>query len=143
MAGRLDACPCAGTTLDRLLQPAILAILAEGPQHGYLLLERLGRLRLARGREPDPTGVYRTLKAIERRGLVNSAWNTPEAGPASRRFALTAAGRRCIARWVATLEEYAGGIGQLAIALRRASRPGSGVTKGRRPRRAAARRCCP
>jgi inner membrane protein involved in colicin E2 resistance len=30
MAGRLDACPCAGTTLDRLLQPAILAILPKG-----------------------------------------------------------------------------------------------------------------
>ena len=28
------SCPCEGQTLDRHLQPTILAVLAEGPLHG-------------------------------------------------------------------------------------------------------------
>ena len=36
----LSHCPCSGATLDKLVQPAILAALTEGPLHGYRLAER-------------------------------------------------------------------------------------------------------
>jgi hypothetical protein len=30
----LVGCPCSGETLDKLIQPPVLAVLAEGPMHG-------------------------------------------------------------------------------------------------------------
>ena len=37
-------CPCSGGTLDKLVQPAILAALTEGPIHGYRLAERINEM---------------------------------------------------------------------------------------------------
>jgi DNA-binding PadR family transcriptional regulator len=122
VAKNLEGCPCVGATLDKLVQPAVLAILAEGPEHGYAVVRRLGGLRLSAGGKPDAAGVYKALKAMQGRGLVASAWDAPEAGPARRRFRLTAAGRRCLARWQGTLQEYRDGIDELAGLLGRAAR---------------------
>jgi len=113
VAKKLEGCPCVGATLDKLVQPAVLAILAEGPEHGYAVVRRLGGLRLSAGGKPDAAGVYKALKAMQGRGLVASAWDAPEAGPARRRFRLTAAGRQCLARWQGTLQEYRDGIEEL------------------------------
>ena len=132
MAKKLEGCPCVGATLDKLVQPAVLAILAEGPEHGYAVVRRLGGLRLSATRKPDAAGVYKALKAMQGRGLVASAWDAPEAGPARRRFRLTAAGRRCLARWQGTLEVYRDGIEELVGMVRHAahvSRMGPGRRK--------------
>jgi PadR family transcriptional regulator, regulatory protein PadR len=37
----------------------------------------------------DPGGLYRTLRAMEQEGLVDSKWEESEAGPARRRYRLT------------------------------------------------------
>jgi DNA-binding PadR family transcriptional regulator len=102
----LAACPCSGRNLDKLIQPAVLAVLAEEPMHGYRLVQRLGRLSMFQGREPDTTGVYRFLKAMEDRRLVSSVWDLSDRGPAKRLFDLTAKGRKCLALWGTTLQEY-------------------------------------
>ena len=34
-------CPCAGVTLDKLIRPAILAVLADEAMHGYQVAERI------------------------------------------------------------------------------------------------------
>jgi len=112
-----DRCPCAGVTLDKLVQPAILAILAEGPLHGYGIVRKLSALRIAKGRRPDMTGVYRSLRSMQARGLVASAWDTSSPGPAKREFQLTAAGRKCLIQWAKTLEDYRGSIAQLLDVL--------------------------
>ena len=132
MKKALDGCPCAGATLDKLVQPAVLTVLAQGPLHGYRIVERMAELRIWRGHKPDATGVYRALRAMQKRGIARSAWDAPEAGPAKRLFALTADGRRCMALWVATLDEYRDGIAEIVMRLRDAAR--------QRPRRPA-RRC--
>jgi len=124
MKKALDGCPCAGATLDKLVRPAVLTVLAQGPLHGYRIVERMADLRIWRGRKPDATGVYRALRAMEGRGLVRSAWDAPEAGPAKRLFALTADGRRCMALWVATLDDYRDGIAEIVMHLRDAARSG-------------------
>src|SRR5574340_1763971 len=64
-----DFCPCAGATLDKLIQPAILSVLADGPMHGYRLAEWIGKTPMFGGRRPDVSGVYRFLIAMQRRGL--------------------------------------------------------------------------
>ena len=98
----------------------MLAILAQGPIHGYRIVQRLGRMPTFAGHRPDAAGVYRFLKAMEDRKLVSSAWDLSGTGPAKRLFDLRAAGRACLARWVATLEDYREQIRQLVRVLRKA-----------------------
>jgi len=121
LAARWDACPCAGATLARLIQPAVLTVLAGGALHGYRVVERLAAAPVMAGSRPDPTGVYRVLRSMERRGLVVAAWDLSDSGPARRRYRLTPAGRRCLGRWVATLAEYHRAIRGLLAAARKAS----------------------
>jgi PadR family transcriptional regulator, regulatory protein PadR len=134
MAKNLDGCPCGGATLDKLVQPAILTVLAAEPLHGYCIVERMADLRIWRGHKPDPTGVYRTLKAMQARGLVDAAWDAPQAGPAKRLFSLTSDGRRCMALWVATLDDYRDGIAEIVMHLRDVARarPGGNPSDGKR-----------
>jgi poly-beta-hydroxybutyrate-responsive repressor len=114
----LDACPCAGVSLDKLVQPAILTILAEGGLHGYRIVQRIADLERHR---PDATGVYRSLRAMEKRGLVTSAWDVSGTGPAKKSYVLTEAGRDCLERWIETLERHRQAIGCLLVEARRAS----------------------
>jgi len=99
-------CPCSGATLDKLVQPAILAALTEGPIHGYRLAERISEVAGPFGDKPDVSGIYRFLKKMQAAGLVTSNWETGEQGHAKRLFEITADGRACLARWTATLETY-------------------------------------
>ena len=114
-------CPCAGNTLDKLVQPAILAALAREDAHGYILVQRLAAMPLFHGEKPDATGVYRFLRLLESRALVTSSWDTSETGPAKRLYHLTDAGRACLARWVDTLAAYRDAIGNLLDTARTAT----------------------
>jgi PadR family transcriptional regulator, regulatory protein PadR len=116
-----DDCPCTGRTLDKLIQPAILAVLAEGPLHGYRLAERIGEISVLRGEKPDASGVYRCLKAMEGRGMVASSWILSDTGPAKRSYQLTPAGEHCLRKWISTLEEYRDGINSLLKVARKAA----------------------
>lgn len=113
-------CPCAGGTLDKLIQPAILAVLAEGPLHGYRLAERIGEISILGGKKPDASGVYRFLKSMESRGMVASSWILSDTGPAKRSYQLTPSGEHCLKQWISTLEEYRDGINSLLKAARKA-----------------------
>lgn len=117
----LIGCPCAGGTLDKLIQPAILVVLAEGPLHGYRLAERIGAMPGFAGDKPDVSGVYRFLKAMERKGLVLSSWDLSETGPARKTYQTTPKGHRCLRRWIKTLQEYREGIAALLRAARKAA----------------------
>ena len=115
------SCPCEGQTLDRHLQPTILAILADGPLHGYAIVERLAQLPLMNGCKPDRPGVYRALNAMERQGVVTHAWAPSENGPAKRPYELTSEGRACLGKWITTLNRYRQELGDLVAMMRRAS----------------------
>jgi DNA-binding PadR family transcriptional regulator len=132
-------CPCAGRNLDKFVQPAVLAVLAETPSplHGYRIVQRLGKMPMFRGLAPDTAGVYRYLKALEDRDMVKSAWNLSASGPARRLFTLTAAGRTCLARWTATLIAYHDELGQMVTCLRKAAR--SQPKSATKPR---SKKCC-
>jgi PadR family transcriptional regulator PadR len=84
------------------LRPLLLLMLAEGPSHGYELLEQLRRLGL-RGAEPG--GLYRSLRAMERDELVTSCWQMPQAGPPRRTYLLNEAGHRALRSSVGSLRE--------------------------------------
>ncbi|MDY0167217.1 MAG: helix-turn-helix transcriptional regulator [Thermoguttaceae bacterium] len=111
-------CPCTGGTLDRLIQPAILLVLEEGPLHGYRIAERIAKIPGFAGQKPDVSGVYRFLKSMERKGLLNGSWNVSESGPARKSYQITPGGRQCLAEWTKTLEEYRKSITALLRAAR-------------------------
>ena len=114
-------CPCSGGTLDKLIQPAILALLADGPAHGYVLAERIGDLPAFAGDKPDVSGVYRCLKAMQRKGLVHASWKLSASGPAKKNYQITDAGQRCLRCWVRTLQQYRQSITALLNTARRAA----------------------
>ncbi len=69
------------------IRTALLAVLAEGPGHGYELITRLEDKSAARWR-PSPGSVYPTLQLFEDEGLVRS-----EERDGKRVYELTDAGR--------------------------------------------------
>ncbi|HWC10267.1 MAG TPA: PadR family transcriptional regulator [Acidimicrobiales bacterium] len=71
------------------LRPCLLLLLAEGPSHGYELLDQVRLLGIA-GAEPG--GLYRYLRTMEKEELVRSWWEPSQAGPARRTYVLTDAG---------------------------------------------------
>ena len=120
----LDECPCTGSTLSKLIQPAILSVLAEGATHGYEIADRFSKMAMFEGRQPDASGVYRFLKSMEERGLVASSWDLSERGPARRQYTLTETGMECLSRWVETLERHRQRIGTLLRMARKANARG-------------------
>jgi len=99
-------CPCEGTTLDKLIQPAVLAILAKGQTHGYELARKISDIPHFLCEPPDVSGIYRILKTLETRGLVTSDWDVSKNGRPKRIFTITDTGRQCLEHWMNTLENY-------------------------------------
>lgn len=84
------------------LRPCLLLLVSEQASYGYDLLERLGELSLA---QTDPGTLYRLLRAMEREGLVVSAWETSSVGPARRIYEITDEGVDWLHAWAGALAE--------------------------------------
>ena len=65
----------------------VLTMVAEGPVHGYEILIRLKE----RGMPLNPGSLYRTLRALEAQGMVESRWSMG-GGPARRLYEITPKG---------------------------------------------------
>lgn len=87
--------------VERVVEPALLLLLAERPTHGYELLERLPGL--VGGERVDVGNVYRILRGLEGEGLVVSEWRADLPGPAKRTYVLTDEGRALLAAWLDAL----------------------------------------
>lgn len=84
------------------LRPCLLLLIAEQQAHGYDLLERLQRFGFG---QRDPGTLYRTLRAMEQEGLVESRWDRSEVGPPRRSYRLTAEGADWLHLWAGVLGE--------------------------------------
>jgi PadR family transcriptional regulator PadR len=85
-----------------LLQPCLLLLLSECPKHGYALIEKLRSFELML--QDEPGTVYRTLRALERRGLVRARWEPNPAGPARKVYSITEPGITTLGTWTRDLE---------------------------------------
>lgn len=93
--------------LSRLVEPAILYLLAKGEAtHGYELLSEVNALGLT-DVAVDPAAIYRTLRQLEAEGAVLSTWDTSGGGPARRNYELTELGRARLASWVRVIARRA------------------------------------
>jgi poly-beta-hydroxybutyrate-responsive repressor len=86
-----------------LLTSSLLAFLSRWNAYGYQLVQELGKAGLPGF---DSTTVYRTLRQLERAGLVSSFWDTSESGPARRRYSLTKAGETFLGLWYEMFGKY-------------------------------------
>ena len=86
-----------------MLIPYVLLAVSLQRAHGYLIeeyLHSLGFLSL------EMSTLYRTLRQLEKDGLLRSAWEPGPSGPARRVYALTDAGRAWLDAWAGALVGY-------------------------------------
>src|SRR5437660_213944 len=83
--------------------PVILLMLKEWNSYGYELMEKMSAFGL---NEMNPGAFYRTLRQMEKDGIVSSRWSTSEAGPARRMYSITAAGEAYLKFWAESLDQY-------------------------------------
>ena len=86
-----------------LLTTSLLAFLRNWNAYGYQLTQQLAEAGLPAF---DSGTVYRTLRQLERSGLVSSFWDTSESGPARRMYSLTKAGEIFLSGWIDILGKY-------------------------------------
>lgn len=91
------------------LKPWLLLLLRNWSMHGYQILQTLSVFGLATF---DPTTVYRTLRRLEKDGLISSGWQMGDSGPAKRVYTLTEAGQEFLQTWAVALERYQGILGR-------------------------------
>ncbi len=78
----------------------ILALLADGPRHGYELKKELEE-RTGALWELNVGQIYTTLSRLERDGLVAESGSAPTGAHDQRQYVLTEAGRREMTAWFA------------------------------------------
>src|SRR5688500_9596035 len=91
-------------TLDLMVLQTVDAL---GPMHGYAIAARLeqtseGALQLNMGT------LYPALMRLEQRGLLRGTWGTTDNNRKARFYALTAAGRRQLAKEKQAWDQRAG-----------------------------------
>jgi DNA-binding PadR family transcriptional regulator len=74
----------------RHLPAFILLTLAHEPRHGGAIHTALSQ-RLA-DFNTDSGAIYRTLRALEDQGAIESTWDTSQTGPARKVYQITPAG---------------------------------------------------
>ncbi len=73
----------------RFLRPLLLlSLLRVGRSHGYELAESVRGFGLT----VDMAGVYRELRSMEQRNMLDSGWEPSKDGPERRVYELTAVG---------------------------------------------------
>ena len=111
---------------SEMLTAHLLAMLKGWSGYGYELAQRLEEAGL--GNYNSGT-IYRTLRQMEKLGLVSSLWDTSEDGPARRMYTLTGAGNHFLKNWIDMLEWHQTMLQQFMRAVDPTSRAHTGTPK--------------
>jgi len=76
------------------VEVVVLGLLAEGPMHGYDLLERARARGMGSWAEVGKASVYQALHRLERTGAVTGRAQEGPEGPDRRVYKITGSGRR-------------------------------------------------
>jgi PadR family transcriptional regulator len=85
------------------LVPILLLMLRQWSSYGYELMDKMSTFGLA---AMNPGTFYRTLRQMEKDGMVSSSWDTSEGGPARRMYSITDAGEAYLNYWAESLDQY-------------------------------------
>lgn len=89
---------------------AVLAVLGQGPVHGYGLALAL---RDVLGAAIPEGTLYPLLNGLERDGLAVAEWAIQESGPARKTYVLTPKGRAVLAEAGDKWAEFSSNLGKL------------------------------
>ena len=81
-------------TLKGHLDLLLLAVLEQGPRHGYAVIEEL-RQRSGEALDLPEGTIYPALHRLQRAGLLESSWDEGS-GRRRRVYSLTSTGRRAV-----------------------------------------------
>jgi poly-beta-hydroxybutyrate-responsive repressor len=110
-----------------MLSNSLLAFLKGCNAYGYQLSQRLAESGMP---QFDSGTVYRTLRQLEKSGLVSSFWDTSESGPARRMYSLTKAGEIFLSGWIEVLQNYQKVLNSALQGMRpQDSDPGAGAAR--------------
>ncbi len=91
-----------GDRPPRFLKAFLLLFLSMGEAHGYELIERLKDMGVKY--ETYEVGyVYKTLRNMEKDGILESRWNVKEKGAAKRIYRITDKGKGNLQNWADVL----------------------------------------
>ena len=83
--------------MGALIEPTLLVLLKQQPQHGYTLLASLERMGM---NPPHPSVIYRALREMEALEWITSDWDADESlGPPRRTYSLTESGKSALMNW--------------------------------------------
>jgi len=105
----------AGPAQDYLkggLSLLILATLCDGPLHGYGLARTIEQ-RTENALQLREGTLYPALHALERDGLIASAWETPEKGRERKVYTLTPSGAKKLTEWSASWQQFVHAVGRV------------------------------
>ncbi len=90
----------------------ILATLRDGPAHGYALARTIER-RTENALQLREGTLYPALHALERDGLVQSAWETPPNGRERKTYTLTESGAKKLSEWSDGWQQFVTAVGRV------------------------------
>jgi PadR family transcriptional regulator, regulatory protein PadR len=102
-APQASSAPSSAWSPRDILIPYVLLAVSLQRAHGYLIeeyLRSIGFLSL------EMSTLYRTLRQLEKDGLLRSSWEPGPTGPARRVYSLTDVGRSWLDQWADTLDMY-------------------------------------
>lgn len=97
-----DQCDCSHGRMQKFIEPCLLLLLTQQPTYGYDLINKLDRFGF---QSPDPGAVYRYLRSLEEKEMVESSWDTESSGPAKRTYQVTKEGEKYLKAWVTRIEK--------------------------------------
>jgi PadR family transcriptional regulator PadR len=104
---------------ERFMEPCLLLLLTENVSYGYDLISRLKEFGF--GDNQDPGMVYRYLRRLEKRGMIESKWDTTGTGPARRMYKVTADGNELLSVWTETIRLNIEVLQQFLVRYRKAT----------------------
>jgi poly-beta-hydroxybutyrate-responsive repressor len=93
----------AGWSPRDILIPYVLLAVSLQRAHGYLIEEYLRGMGFF---SLEMSTLYRTLRQLEKDGLLQSSWEPGPTGPARRVYSLTDVGRAWLDQWAGALDVY-------------------------------------
>ena len=101
-----------GKGADPFLEACLLQTLRQGAGHGYALMEPLVQFGIAQD-DLNASTLYRTLRAMERKGWLTSGWESGGPGPRRRVYLLTQKGLQELDRRIGLMRARLTGIQRL------------------------------
>lgn len=113
---------------SEMLTAHLLALLKNWSGYGYELSKKLEEA----GYGGFNSGtLYRTLRQMEKTGLISSLWDTSSDGPARRIYSLTKTGSLFLNNWITLLDMHKATLNSFIKIAEKASEPNDNSPNGK------------